>query len=67
LKETFAAKLPGEIEKIKKLRKFVFLTSASPQRSIDIMPESTAARSSVKSPLTRSMVVHAASSRWFGR
>ena len=23
LKETFAAKLPGEIEKIKKLRKFV--------------------------------------------
>jgi len=28
LKETFAAKLPGEIEKIKKLRKYVFTASA---------------------------------------
>ena len=28
LKETFAAKLPGEIEKIKKLRKYVAGSSA---------------------------------------
>jgi hypothetical protein len=29
LKETFAAKLPGEIEKIKKLRKYVSGTPAA--------------------------------------
>ena len=29
LKETFAAKLPGEIEKIKKLRKYVFSSAVS--------------------------------------
>jgi hypothetical protein len=29
LKETFAAKLPGEIEKIKKLRKYVTTPAAS--------------------------------------
>jgi hypothetical protein len=32
LKETFAAKLPGEIEKIKKLRKYVPSASAGSAR-----------------------------------
>ena len=37
LKETFAAKLPGEIEKIKKLRKYVLSCPRPPQCTADII------------------------------
>ena len=36
LKETFAAKLPGEIEKIKKLRKYVPIAPVVSGANIDI-------------------------------
>jgi hypothetical protein len=37
LKETFANKLPGEIEKIKKLRKYVLPPPRPPQCTADII------------------------------
>jgi len=37
LKETFANKLPGEIEKIKKLRKYVLSCLHPPQCTADII------------------------------
>jgi hypothetical protein len=37
LKETFANKLPGEIEKIKKLRKYVLSCPHPPQCTADII------------------------------
>jgi hypothetical protein len=70
LKETFAAKIPENVEKIKKLKKYV-VTQSIPARSSHIhhtseifadehQIESMAARSSVKLHSTKFMVVQEA-------
>jgi len=61
LKETFAAQIPGEIEKIKKLRKCVCRRIIIyPFRKLTEPLGSMALRSSARSPLTKSTEVREA-------
>ena len=70
LKEAFAAKIPGEIERIKRLRKLVhFLSSGLLLSNVDVFSHTgnMVPESWMKSPSIRFMEELVASSHWSGR